>query len=648
VDYELLIHCLTSLNHFYRMKKILLLPISLWLLVCPSDVQSQMVSVVNSAADDEFAHVYDFQATPDFDESTDGICEDSMHRCTLRAALEEASILGTSARVTFSINDVIAINSAPGSSFNVPDGSFIQGFQQNVGIVGNFSNSVIFGVGNNTLISGLTITNGLIGILVGGNHNRIGLDNPDAANFITGMSQNGILIAGDSNEITGNVIGLDILGNPESNPFGVFITGRHNTIGGTHPGEGNIISGNDKGIGVYTIEDTTFIFGNKIGTSLNGTQSKPNRVGIDNIGPNLIIGNGNPDGKNVISGNTESGILFGVNASHCYVLENNIGTDISGTLSIPNRDGITLGPGTDTCTVGNNLIKHNSQNGILVSGINIAPELITRFNLIRGNTIQENGNAGIAITGEATDNVIGSSLNQTFDPNEISYNGQAGVVLVPGNGSPERNTIRENIFLDNTSYGIRIIGGQGGIQPPVFESYTDNGSTAIVLGTHNLVGAIIDLYAGDVNQANRLEGIEWIGSGPVDANGQFSIQISSCICDSIVATATDAIGNTSQFSDGLGTITAIQDPSELTFSTTAYPNPFNEKTTIEYKLDKADDISLNIHDLTGRMIENLFQGHLQQGIYQTGWNAGKNPSGFYYYQLNVGNQVHNGRLVLIK
>ncbi len=630
------------------MKKVLILPISLALLFLTTDIRSQMVSQVNSTADDEFAHAYDFQATPDFDESTDGVCEDSLHRCTLRAALEEAAILGTSARVTFSIIGVIIMNSAPGSTFDVPDGSFIQGFQQNIGILGDFSNTpAIFGIGNGTLISGLTLNNALIGIIVGGNHNRIGVDNPDAANYITGMTQNGILVAGDSNEITGNVIGLDILGHPESNPFGVFITGRHNTIGGTRPGEGNIISGNDKGIGVYTTEDSTFIFGNKIGTSLNGTQAAPNRIGIDNIGPNLIIGNNKPDGRNVISGNTETGVLFGIYASSDYVLGNNIGTDSSGALSIPNRDGITLGPGTDTCIISKNLIKHNAQNGILISGIN-TPQLITRYNLISGNTIQENGNAGIAITGTSTDNVIGSSLTQSFDPNEISYNGQVGIVLAPGSGDPQRNTIRENISLDNTSYGIRIISGQGGIQPPVFESYTDNGSTAIVLGTHNLAGAIIDLYAGDVNQANRLEGIEWIGSGPVDANGQFSIQISSCICDSIVATATDAIGNTSEFSDGLGTVTSVGDQPDLKISARAYPNPFNEMTTIEYELDQADDISLNIYDITGHKIETLRRAHQQSGIYQTRWNATTNLPGFYYYQLKVGNHVNTGKLVYIK
>ena len=114
------------------MKKILILPVSLWLLFCPMDVQSQMVSVVNSAADDEFAHVYDFQSTPDFDESIDGICEDSLHRCTLRAALEEASYLEMPAYVTFNLPSpgIIHLDDTQGT-FGPPDGSRLYGEMQN-------------------------------------------------------------------------------------------------------------------------------------------------------------------------------------------------------------------------------------------------------------------------------------------------------------------------------------------------------------------------------------------------------------------------------------------------------------------------------------------------------------------------------------
>ncbi len=632
------------------MKNHLILLVSLLFIAYVTEISSQMSSVVNSLADDEFAYPHDKQATPFFDESVDGICEDSLGRCTFRAAIDEASNIGQSAFVSFlaSLSGNLVVDDMLGP-FAPPDNSVIQGVQQKVIFYGsNFNSSALLTLGNSITVTGLGFANGLIGIVVEGENNLIGSSqDPVHSNYFHHFSQNGILITGNGNSIKGNRIGIAYDNTPIGNKYGIFITGSSNLIGGDQE-EGNIISGNEIGVGIYTLDGSTLIYGNKIGTDSAGTHAVANRVGIDNIGPNVFIGNDTPEGMNVISGNTESGILFGLDASSCSIRQNNIGTDISGTISIPNRDGITLGPGTDTCAVHHNLIKFNTNNGILVSGINV-PELITQHNLISGNTIQQNGNAGIAFTGTANDNVVGSSLTTNNEPNEISYNGQIGVVFAPSNGNPQRNTIRDNYFLDNTSYGIRIISGQGGIQPPVFESYTDDGSTAIVIGTHSLAGAIIDLYAGDVNQGNRLEGIEWLGSGPVDASGFFSIQISSCICDSIVATATDAIGNTSQFSDGLGTITALHDPSDLAHAIKANPNPFNEKVHISFELTHPGEVDLEIYDLDGRRIKTLIDGSLPAGAHLTGWIPDSNPPGIYYYQLIFGNRhVTTGKMIYLE
>jgi hypothetical protein len=56
----------------------------------------------------------------------------------------------------------------------------------------------------------------------------------------------------------------------------------------------------------------------------------PNRVGIDCIGPNTTIGGITTQERNVISGNTEEGVLIGVQASDNAILGNHIGVDISG------------------------------------------------------------------------------------------------------------------------------------------------------------------------------------------------------------------------------------------------------------------------------------------------------------------------------
>ncbi len=203
-----------------------------------------MISVVNSLADDEKAHLYDNPATIDIDESMDGICGDELGRCTLRAALEEAFIIGQKAYVSFgTLTGTLVMDDTQGS-FMPPDQSIIQGIQQRVIIYSNnFSSSGLFIVGNETAILGLGFQNGLIGILISGNDNLIGGTTSSSANFFHHFSQNGINIVGDGNTIQGNRIGITYDGSANGSPFGIFITGSGNLIGGTGQGEGNIISG---------------------------------------------------------------------------------------------------------------------------------------------------------------------------------------------------------------------------------------------------------------------------------------------------------------------------------------------------------------------------------------------------------------------
>jgi hypothetical protein len=248
-----------------------------------------------------------------------------------------------------------------------------------------------------------------------------------------------------------------------------------------------------------------------------------------------------------------------------------------------------------------------------------------------------NGIAGITLNGAATRNVIGSSLTEVHPPNIIFNNGQAGLIMTAASGTPQQNTVRDNIFHDNTGFGIRILSGQGGIQPPELESYVDDGQgTSTIVGRHVLAGATIDLYAGDTNQSNRQEGVEWLGSGPVDASGYFAITISSCSCDSLVATATDVLGNTSEFSNGWAPTTSITSLDDAPRRHLAFPNPFRTSLTIEFQADDRDEISFEIMDLWGRDV--LSGRHaVQTGVQQIVWCPDKSITpGYYMYRLTDG------------
>jgi len=639
-------------NDFPSAKNSLTFFISLFIMIVPTILVGQMESVVNSLADDEFAHPKDFLLTP-ADESTDGVCEDSLHRCTLRAALEEASYLGVPARVTFSVNGIIAVDDNNGS-FGPTDDSWIQSIDQKVTIFGGGPNTpVLMGIENNTLITGIHFTNALYGIIVSGNKNQIGLDNELLANYISD-NEYGILIAGDSNKITGNVIGLDILGHKEANKFGVLNFGNNNVIGGVFQGEGNVISGNDKGIVVNSFEpgSVAYIVGNQIGTDIAGTAAIGNKIGIEINGPNTIIGGTNPAAMNIISGNTESGILTGLLSNNIQIIGNHVGVDKTGNINIPNRDGIALGPGSTDCLVEKNLIKSNSQFGIYCSGIP-QDSLESAGHLITENDILMNTIAGIGISDNSHHIVIGEHLGGAGVGNNIQFNGQGGVVFRNLIATPAYNTIRKNSFQKNGIKGIDIYSQcsicQDQTFPPDITSYTEQDAvTALVVGTHHDAGSRIDVYTGDINFSAHYEGKVWLGSTTVDANNDFVLAIDNCQCD-IVATATDPDGNTSEFTDGEPLMTSLEDKPDLTISTKVYPNPFSDKVNIQFNLPISGYTKMSVYNLYGNVVETIFEDHLQAGEHQYIWSPKGLSSGLYYYKIISGQDLGiSGKLFFTK
>lgn len=64
-----------------------------------------------------------------------------------------------------------------------------------------------------------------------------------------------------------------------------------------------------------------------------------------------------------------------------------------------------------------------------------------------------------------------------------------------------------------------------------------------------------------------------------------------------------------------------------------YPNPFNPNTTIEFEIQKKDDVRLVIYDILGREIQRLVETKLNAGKYSTQFDGSNFSSGIYFYTL---------------
>lgn len=90
----------------------------------------------------------------------------------------------------------------------------------------------------------------------------------------------------------------------------------------------------------------------------------------------------------------------------------------------------------------------------------------------------------------------------------------------------------------------------------------------------------------------------------------------------------------------------------------AFPNSFNPSTTIRFDIPNESrslsgvemnrDASLQIFDISGRVVEALIQGNVELGQHEIRWNATTHPSGVYFAVLNSSKTHISQKLVLMK
>jgi hypothetical protein len=84
---------------------------------------------------------------------------------------------------------------------------------------------------------------------------------------------------------------------------------------------------------------------------------------------------------------------------------------------------------------------------------------------------------------------------------------------------------------------------------------------------------------------------------------------------------------------------------------TAYPNPFTEQVNISFKLNVTADVSVNIFDESGRLINTLYDGALSSGNQSFVWSGSSSTgnkviNGVYFYNVVVNGSSRAGKIML--
>ena len=319
-----------------------------------------------------------------------------------------------------------------------------------------------------------------------------------------------------------------------------------------------------RGLGIRNFIDDAILFqteGNEVGLSaIEGNGGDGVVISEDRF--TKIIGN-------VISGNGGHGIyVSGVTSvlwGYCRIGENVI---------IGNGDnGVMLSSGHNS--VGDNVISSNGDNGIQISGPN------ANQNDVRGNFIGTNqngavlGNTNFGIVIAGSENIVGgvgAVREGKSQGNAIAHNGKDGVRILSG----RYNTIRGNSIHSNAALGIDL--APAGITPNDTAQDVDTGANdlqnyPVLVFAHPSGGSMVVRLKFHSNLATTFR-IDFYTNQQKDPSGQgegqayhhtyilTTLSLPHTILADVTlppaplghyltATATDPLGNTSEFSNAV-------------------------------------------------------------------------------------------------
>jgi hypothetical protein len=97
----------------------------------------------------------------------------------------------------------------------------------------------------------------------------------------------------------------------------------------------------------------------------------------------------------------------------------------------------------------------------------------------------------------------------------------------------------------------------------------------------------------------------------------------------------------------LPSLSAKMLPSE-SILVSAYPNPFNPVTSIQFGIGEEGMVNIAVYDISGRLIDNLTNQTYLPGYHSVQWNADNVASGIYFLTIRTNGVSKIQKLILMK
>jgi len=205
------------------------------------------------------------------------------------------------------------------------------------------------------------------------------------------------------------------------------------------------------------------------------------------------------------------------------------------------------------------------------------------------------------------------------------------------NGSSQTNSISVNYSSSSVSGDITVCGSNP----------TANGTPSSLTITVNAIPPTPTITQnGNLLISDAINGNQWY----IQTTGPLSTATSSSINPEqtgsyfviVVENGCQSAPSNSIFYDYNG----IEEDAINTLDLKVYPNPFSEKTTINYTLTKDENVELLVVDIMGKEIIKFPIQKQLKGNQSIIINASSLTSGIYFYKIKAGNSVQKGKLIL--
>jgi len=267
---------------------------------------------------------------------------------------------------------------------------------------------------------------------------------------------------------------------------------------------------------------------------------------------------------------------------------------------------------------GNDNGEQQAGNGIISNGDN----LIVCHCILRNNRI------GLYLTDQSQAMIF----NNTIDRNESG-------IYMQVQPSPE---IYNNIITNNQNGIYRNTAHSMGDPFIQYNAYFGNTTNFAFYG---------NAWTTDPGTGELFDDPQYLGGTPFDYH---LTGISPCIDMGDPASPHDPDGTRADmgaiFYDQATAVESTPDAKQAPsfYLSSAYPNPFNPETTIDFSVPEPSRVTLTVFNLLGHEVVQLLDENLAQGQYKMKFNAKGLPSGVYFYRLQMRGVSAVRKMVLLE